>query len=178
MWEKIWDLRHVQFRDQASLSSPHCPKYLAVKMKAKKSPLSWNKTGYLLTCVEWSFYYKCVKEVLIISSPHKHAQFSSVQSLSRVQLFATPWIAARQASLSITNSRSSPRLTSIESVMPSSQACTHTHKRNWMNLRKETKVNFIHISKHCLKISRGFFSHLKYSLLKNINNKSLLPKCN
>ena len=45
---------------------------------------------------------------------------SSVQLLSRVQLFATPWIAARQASLSITNSRSSPRLTSIESVMPSS----------------------------------------------------------
>ena len=47
-------------------------------------------------------------------------QFSSVQSLSRVRLFATPWIAARQASLTITNSRSSPRLASIESVMPSS----------------------------------------------------------
>ena len=47
-------------------------------------------------------------------------QFSSVQSLSHVRLFATPWIAARQASLSITNSRSSLRLTSIESVMPSS----------------------------------------------------------
>jgi len=47
-------------------------------------------------------------------------QFSSVQSLSRIRLFATPWIAARQASLSITNSQSSLRLTSIESVMPSS----------------------------------------------------------
>ena len=47
-------------------------------------------------------------------------QFSSVQSLSSVRLFVTPWIAARQASLSITNSRSSLRLTSIESVMPSS----------------------------------------------------------
>ena len=46
--------------------------------------------------------------------------FSSVQLLSRVRLFVTPWIAARQASLSITNSRISPRLTSIESVMPSS----------------------------------------------------------
>ena len=45
---------------------------------------------------------------------------SSVQSLSCVQLFATPWITAHQASLSITNSQSSPRLTSIESVMPSS----------------------------------------------------------
>ena len=43
-----------------------------------------------------------------------------VQSLSRVRLFATPWIAAGQASLSITNSRSSVRPTSIESVMPSS----------------------------------------------------------
>ena len=44
----------------------------------------------------------------------------SVQSLSHVLLFASPWIAARQASLSITNSRSSLRPTSIESVMPSS----------------------------------------------------------
>jgi len=50
----------------------------------------------------------------------KDHQFSSVQSLSRVWLFVTLWIAARQASLSITNSRTSPRLKSIESVMPSS----------------------------------------------------------
>ena len=49
----------------------------------------------------------------------KH-KFSSVQSLSHVRLFATPWNAAYQASLSITKSQSSPRLTSIESVMPSS----------------------------------------------------------
>ena len=48
------------------------------------------------------------------------SQFSSVQSLSRVWLFATPWIAALQASLSITNSQSLPKLMSIESVMPSS----------------------------------------------------------
>ena len=46
-------------------------------------------------------------------------QFSSVQLLSHVRLFATPWTAAHQASLSITNSRSLPRLMSIESVMPS-----------------------------------------------------------
>ena len=43
----------------------------------------------------------------------------SVQSLSRVQLFSTPWTAARDASLSITNSRSPPKPMSIESVMPS-----------------------------------------------------------
>ena len=47
-------------------------------------------------------------------------QFSSVQSLSHVRLFATPWTEACQASLSITNSQSSFRLMSIESVMPSS----------------------------------------------------------
>ena len=47
-------------------------------------------------------------------------QLSSVQSLSRVRFFATPWITARQASLSITNSQSPLRLASIESVMPSS----------------------------------------------------------
>ena len=46
-------------------------------------------------------------------------QFSSVQSLSHVQLFVTPWTAADQASLSITNSRSLLKLMSIESVMPS-----------------------------------------------------------
>ena len=51
---------------------------------------------------------------------HASVQYSSVQSLSRVRLFATPWIAARQASLFITISQSSLRLTSIESVMPSS----------------------------------------------------------
>ena len=58
-------------------------------------------------------YLKCLAHCLTYS-------FSSVQSLSRVRLFVTPWTAARQASLSITNSRSSLRLMSIESVMPSS----------------------------------------------------------
>ena len=48
-------------------------------------------------------------------------QFSSVQLLSRVRLFATPWAAARQASLSITNSRSILKLMSVESVMPSNR---------------------------------------------------------
>ena len=49
-----------------------------------------------------------------------YIQFGSVQSLSRVWLFATPWTAACQASLSITNSWSLPKLISIKSVMPSS----------------------------------------------------------
>ena len=51
---------------------------------------------------------------------YSNIYFSSVQSLSRVWLFATPWIAARQASLSITISQSSLKLTSIKSVIPSS----------------------------------------------------------
>ena len=46
-------------------------------------------------------------------------EFSSVQLLSRVRLFVTPWTAAHQASLSITNSQSPPKLMSIELVMPS-----------------------------------------------------------
>ena len=49
----------------------------------------------------------------------KFLQFSSVQLLSHVQLFVTPWIAAYQAFLSITNSQSQPKPMSIESVMPS-----------------------------------------------------------
>ena len=48
-----------------------------------------------------------------------HLSLQSVQSLSHVQLFVTPWTTACQASLSITNSRSLLKLTSIESVMPS-----------------------------------------------------------
>ena len=59
-------------------------------------------------------------EIQKTQNSQNNLQFSSVQSLSRVRLFVTPWIAAHQASLSISNSRSSLRLTSIESVMPSS----------------------------------------------------------
>ena len=55
-----------------------------------------------------------------LDSPAGGYKFSSVQSLSCVRLFATPWIAACQASLSNTNSQSLLKLMSIESVMPSS----------------------------------------------------------
>ena len=73
----------------------------------------------------FNYFNLCFRNVKISSflSPRKEihnffsikGHFSSVQSLSHVWLFATPWIAARQASLSITNSWSSLRLTSIES---------------------------------------------------------------
>ena len=56
-----------------------------------------------------------------LSNKQTLSSISSVQSLSRVWLFATPWIATCQASLSITNSRSPPKLMCIELVMPTSQ---------------------------------------------------------
>ena len=70
----------------------------------------------------WLFLFSKSKvincsKVLTIST---FAQFSSAQSLSHASLFATPWTAACQASLSVTNSRSLLKLTSIKSVMPSS----------------------------------------------------------
>ena len=62
---------------------------------------------------------KILISIVVRRREKDHVQFHSVQSLSRVQLFATPWTAVRQASLSIINSRSLPKLMSIESVMPS-----------------------------------------------------------
>ena len=64
----------------------------------------------------WCFLRNCWLKY----SSNKLYQFSSVQSLSRVRLFVTPWTTACQASLSITNSWSPPKSMSIESVMPSS----------------------------------------------------------
>ena len=52
---------------------------------------------------------------------HRKFKISSIQFLSCIRLFATPWAAAQQASLSITNSRSSLKLMSIQSVMPSNR---------------------------------------------------------
>ena len=72
---------------------------------------------------------RCIRTVMLILFNNKWARcfqeavcmlFSSVQSLSCVRLFVTPWTAACEASLSITNSWSLPKLTSIESVIPSS----------------------------------------------------------
>ena len=60
--------------------------------------------------------YLCQRHV-ISKANSLSTMFSSVRSLSCVRLFATPWTAAHQASLSITNSRSLPKLTSIESLM-------------------------------------------------------------
>ena len=72
---------------------------------------SFQEIVYVL--LVWLYYYS----VLLIQQTV--IQLSSVQSISRVQLFATPWTATHKASLSITNSWSLLKLMSIESVMPS-----------------------------------------------------------
>ena len=85
----------------------------------------WNEDNdsYLTVCF-WGFNeFKACRLIRTIHGTWQalnkcSVQFSSVQSLSHVRLFATPWTAARQAFLSITNSWSSLRLMSIESVMP------------------------------------------------------------
>ena len=66
---------------------------------------------------------------------------SSVQSLSRVGLFVTPWTAARQASLSITNSGSFLKLMSIESVMPSNQLILSLFSRVFTKTPSELLLN-------------------------------------
>ena len=72
----------------------------------------WNELAAAAAAAEWK-----LQIVFVVCFT---VQFSSVQSLSCVWLLATPWIAACQASLSITNTRRSLKLMSIESVMPSS----------------------------------------------------------
>ena len=69
-----------------------------------------------------SFFFKYASiQFIIFCFSQILFQFSSVQSFSHVQLFATPWTAARQASLSITNSQSLPKLMYIELVIPSNR---------------------------------------------------------
>ena len=78
-----------------------------------------NKWWPLSSSMAYSDLFSLTKNRMCVCS-YGEVHFSSVQSLSRVRLFTTPWIEARQASLSITNSRSLLKFMSIESVMPSS----------------------------------------------------------
>ena len=87
--------------------------YPSVKKKPMTSLvlLSFLKNISLWYIFDLMHWMSCAKMFKL------NARFSSVQSLSHVRLFATPWTAAHQASLSITNSRSLLSLISIESVM-------------------------------------------------------------
>ena len=107
-------------------------------------------------------------------------QFSSVQLLSCVWLFATPWIAARQASLSITNSRSLLKLMPIESVMPSSHLILcrplllppEEHKKNSMfNIEAQTYcISFLVLPNHYHKL--GSLKQTKWILSQSGGQKS------
>ena len=96
------------------------PRESLQRPRSRHSQVSLSSTKYTWVC-PWLSPLTLVSpdRATSMGSPYMNIQFSSVQSLSRVQLFVIPWITARQASLSITNSRSSPKLMSIESVMPS-----------------------------------------------------------
>ena len=81
-------------------------------------PSTWVSSRHFKVNTAKSELLTCPQRTASLHFPIS-VQFSSVQLLCRVWLFATPWAAACQASLSITNSQSSPKPMSIESVMPS-----------------------------------------------------------
>ena len=89
-----------------------------VKATWKGSPL-WENIHSICEITLQAPTAICYNKIITESSLWMIHSVRSVQSLSRVQLFATPWTAARQASLSITNSQSPPKSMSIESMMPS-----------------------------------------------------------
>ena len=104
------------------------PSLAAVSMS--KAIRFWNIAFLIYNCSSFkawiafalsrrACFMKLVRAFILIITDLAHPT-CSVQSLSRVRLFATPWAAARQASLSITDSRSLLKLMSIESLMPSS----------------------------------------------------------
>ena len=131
-WEKLdWKKHKLESRLPGEISITQICRWhhpFGRKWRGAKKPLgeserrewkSWLKLNIQKTNImasgpitSWEIYGETVETVLV--------PFSSVQLLSRVLLFATLWIAALQASLSIRNSWSSFRLTYIESVMPSS----------------------------------------------------------
>ena len=101
---------HVYWVDDIHPSHPLSPPSpFALNFSQEQSLFQMSLFFHIKWSKDWNFLHKTYS-----------VQFSSVQWLSRVQLFATPWITACQASLIITKSRSSLRLTSIKSVMPSS----------------------------------------------------------
>ena len=107
--------------------------YSCLENPMESSLVGWSPIGLQRVGFDWSDWAHTDTHVYTHTHTHTHThvliyiifqilfpyQFSSVQSLSHVQLFVTPWTAARQGSLSITNSQSSPKSMSIESVMPS-----------------------------------------------------------
>ena len=115
----IWSLVPLPFLNPAWTSGSSV--YILLKPGLENFEHYFTSVRWVQLCCSLSILWHCLslglEWKLTFSGP---VQFSSVQLLSHVRLFAAAWIAALQASLSITNSRSSLKLTSIESVMPSS----------------------------------------------------------
>ena len=79
-----------------------------------------KKNTFESVLMRWMKLEPIIQSEVSQNEIHQYSvQFSSVQSVSHVRVLATPWTAARQASLSVTNSQSPPKPMSIESVMPS-----------------------------------------------------------
>ena len=104
------DLPFLVVFSVCSSSSDFSLFYFPLCLKAELMTWLWPLTSmaprmhlWLLPCGTEAYYYCRLKKDVQLESCELSFQFSSVQSLSRVRLFATPWIAARQASLSITN---------------------------------------------------------------------------
>ena len=115
-----------------------------------------------LTYLHESFHLHSLVNKKALKMAPLGIQFSSVQSLRRVWLFATPWIAECKASLSITNSRSLFKLMSIKSVMPSSHLdmlnsnapkdfCRLNYKK-WRKIQMNNWVTNALVSKLCFTL--------------------------
>ena len=124
--EAIFSFCKKQDKDSVKHSSIFFPKTESHRLDIGKGSAMTVKSQSLLHARPWPltfiwFLVLLSNSAYTSASNHSEAiSFSSVQSLSYIQLFATPWTAAWQASLSITNSWSLLKLMSIESLMPSS----------------------------------------------------------
>ena len=105
----------------------------------------------------WNFLVHVLLKPSLKDFEHNF-QFSSVQSFSRVRLFATPWTTALHASLSITNSRSPPKPMSIELVMPSN----HLILCRPLLLLPSIFQSALGLSKYCLRNFGDFITFTNY----------------
>ena len=119
-------VKNYRFRTVSCLFlNPFMDKYTALFKMVTNKDLLYSIGNYVAAWMggefggEWIHAYVWLSSFSVYLKLSQYRLFSSVQSLSHVQLFETPWTAARQASLSITNSQSLLKLTSSESVMPS-----------------------------------------------------------
>ena len=108
-----WQLYSKQDEERKAEKLKHVSQMSGYSSRVSEKSSQWM-TASFLSWVIWG-----TSDSWSLAPQNMVFQFSSVQSLSRVWLFATPWTTERQASLSITNSRSPSKPTSIESVMPS-----------------------------------------------------------